>query len=239
MNISSLSRGRLLALSAPLFWSISGPIVRLMDSADEWQMNFYRSGTLALFVFGLLAIRYKGKLWAAMSATGRTGMLAGLFLSVAFFTNIVALNHTTIANATFLMATSPMVAAIIAWIWLKEKVSVRTAASIGLAFVGILVMMGGGIVSGSFFGDLIAFAGMIAFGAYAVVLRRGVGVDMTPAVLYAGVLSAVVAASVAVTFGDGLAVSFADLVRCTVLGVVQIGIGSVLFAAASQFVPAA
>lgn len=239
MSLSSLSRARLLALTAPIFWSISGPIVRWMDNADEWQINFYRSGTLSVFVFGLLVLRYRGKVFQAIAATGTVGLVAGLCLCVAFFTNIIALKHTSIANATFLMATSPMVAAIIGWLWLKETVRMTTALAIALAFVGILIMMAGGIVSGSYVGDLVAFGGMIAFGAYAVVLRRGVGVDMTPAVLFAGLFSALLAGAVGMTLGDGLTVTFADFIRCTILGVVQIGIGSVLFAAASQFVPAA
>ena len=145
MSLSPLKRGRMLALTAPIFWSISGPIVRLMDNADEWQVNFYRSGTLSLFVIGLLALRHRGKLWKVITATGRVGLLAGACLAVAFFTNIVALNHTTIANATLLMATSPMVAAVIGWAWLREKVSVRTGGAIGLAFVGVLIMIGGGL----------------------------------------------------------------------------------------------
>ena len=239
MRLSNLARSRLLALTAPVFWSISGPIIRLMDNADEWQINFYRSATLCVFVLGLLIYRYKTKVFQAITATGKLGLIAGFCLSIAFFTNIVALKHTSIANATFLMATSPMVAAIIGWFWLKETVRITTALAIFLAFIGILIMMAGGIVSGSYVGDLVAFGGMIVFGAYAVLLRRGVGIDMTPAVLYAGVFSALLAAAVSVTFGDGLAVTTGDFIRCTILGVVQIGIGSVMFAAASQYVPAA
>ena len=239
MRLPSLARGRLLALTAPVFWSISGPIIRLMDNADEWQINFYRSGTLCVFVFGWLIFRYRGKVFQAITATGSVGLIAGLCLSIAFFTNIIALKHTSIANATFLMATSPIVAAIIGWVWLKETVHLTTVSAIVLAFIGILIMMAGGIVSGSYVGDLVAFGGMIAFGAYAVVLRRGVGIDMTPAVLFAGLFSALLAGAVSVTLGDGLAVTTADFIRCTILGVVQIGIGSVLFASAAQFVPAA
>lgn len=54
-----MQRHYLFALLAPAFWSISGVTVRLMESADHWQINCYRSASLALFVFAVLLFRYR------------------------------------------------------------------------------------------------------------------------------------------------------------------------------------
>ena len=154
------------------------------------------------------------------------------------FCNIVALNHTTVANATIVMATGPMIAAIVGWFVLGERVSAVTCVAIAIAAAGLIVMVGGNPVPGSWFGDTVALSAMVGFGCYAVVLRKGKDVDMTPAILYAGVFSGGAAAIAAYFFGNGLAIPWSDAALCIGLGVIQLGIGSVLFALASTTVPA-
>ncbi len=238
MSDRRLVPGRLLAIAAPVFWSIAGVTIRLME-ANEWQINFYRSSTLALFVLAVLAVRYQGGTLMRIRATGGRGLLAGLFLGCAMISNIVALKHTSVANAVFFMASGPVIAAIFARLILKELVSAYTWLAILLTVVGMGVMVGGGVIAGSLRGDLIAILGVCFFGVYAVILRGGTDVDMTPAVFYAGAISGSVSGSVALATEAGLGASGRDIGLCVMLGVVQLGIGSVLFALASQTVPAA
>ncbi len=229
--------GRLLALMAPVFWSISGVTVRYMESASAWQINFYRSGSLTLFVLAVLLVRYRGGVVTAVRATGWAGPVGGFFLGMAFLANIVALTHTTVANAVLLMGSGPIVAAILARIFLAERIGTATLFAIVLAALAIAIMVGGGTGSGQLFGDIVALAGVMAFGCYVTVLRGGAAVDMTPAVFYAGIFSTIASALVSVP-GEGLAVSWLDFALCTMLGFVQLGIGSVMFAWAAQSVPA-
>jgi len=236
---SELTRGRLLALAAPVFWSITGVTVRSMEAATAWQINFYRSGTLALFVLAVLLVRYRRRTLAVIRAAGGNGMLAGGLVGMAMICNIVAMSHTTVANAVLLMASGPVVAAILGRVLLKEPVSGRTLLAILFAGVGMAVMVGGGVVAGSLFGDLIALVGVLFFGAYAIALRRTTHVDMTPAVFYAGAFGALVAAVTCFATGIGVRTAATDIALCVMLGIVQLGIGSVLFALASRHVPAA
>ena len=236
--MSPLTRGRLLAICAPVFWSVTGIVVRVMERADQWQINFYRSSSLALFILVLLWARHGRLTMTVIGRTGRKGVLGGLCVGFAMFTNIIALSHTTVANATLVMATGPMIAAVVGWFVLRERVSRITWCAVFLAAVGLLIMVGGNPLEGGMLGDLVALIGMFGFGFYAVILRSGKEIDMTPAVFYAGVFSAVPAGVVAMVFGSGLAVPWTDFVLCTGLGVVQLGIGSVLFAMASTVVPA-
>ena len=239
MNSTPLTHGRMLALFAPVFWSISGITIRLMEHPNEWQINFYRSGWLVLFVLVMLALRYRGRFWRPIAASGSIGLISGFFLGLSMFANIVALNHTTVANATLLMAASPIVAAVFGRMWLNERVSTMTWAAIAITFIGIAIMVGGSVIVGSIVGDVVALIGMFGFGAYAISLRLGTKVDMTPAVLYGGLFSSSIAGLIAMATGVGLKMSLYDFALCTVLGVFQIGIGSVLFALASRVVPAA
>lgn len=236
--MSPLTRGRLLAICAPVFWSVTGIVVRTLERADQWQINFYRSSALALFMLLLLWARHGRRTLTVIGRTGRKGVLAGICVGFAMFTNIIALSHTTVANATLVMATGPMIAAVVGWFVLGERVSRVTWCAVFLAAVGLLIMVGGNPLQGGLLGDLVALIGMFGFGFYAVLLRSGKEIDMTPAVYYAGVFSAIPAGAVALSFGSGLAVPWTDFALCAGLGVVQLGIGSVLFAMASTVVPA-
>jgi len=232
-------KGRMLALVAPVFWSIAGVTVRLMEGATVWQISFYRSAALALFVLAVITWRHRGwTLWALRSA-GVKGLLGGGCLSLAFLCNIFALKHTTVANAVLLMAVAPIMAAVLGQMCLNEKVTPRTWYAVGLAMLGIAIMMAGSVATVSLVGDLVALLGVLGFGAYAVVLRWGSQVDMTPAVLCAGVFSSLIAGALALLTGAGLWISGHDFLLCTLLGVVQLGIGSVMFAIAARSVPAA
>jgi drug/metabolite transporter (DMT)-like permease len=234
----TLARARLLAVCAPVFWSLTGIVVRLMEDADQWQVNVYRSGSLAVFMLCYLLARYRGKFFQLFREAGLKAIVGGLCVGLAMFCNIIAIAHTTVANATLMMAAGPIVAAILGSFALGEKVSKVTWLAIFIATVGIAIMVGGNPLEGGLLGDLIALLGMLGFGCYAVVLRKGKNVDMTPAVFYAGLFSAVAAGLVSVTLGSGLVISANDAMWCSFLGVVQLGIGSILFAVASSAVPA-
>jgi len=239
MALSQLRWGRLLALASPVFWSTTGVAVRLLEDADEWQTNFYRSASLALFVLLVLVVRNRCGTWQVVCRAGPTAILAGALVGASMFCNIVALTYTSVANATMLMASGPLVAVLLGRAFLSEPISRTTWIAIVLVGIGIAIMVGGGIRGGSFVGDAIALVGVAFFGSYAVVLRRGADVDMTPAVFYAGAFSATAAAVVACTVGRGLVTTLHDTAICVGLGVFQLGIGSVLFAMASRSVPAA
>jgi DME family drug/metabolite transporter len=231
-------RNRLLALFAPIFWSITGLVIRLLEESDEWQINFYRSTSLTLFLLVYLGLKYRGNFWLVIKASGRKAMLGGVFIGIAMFSNIIAMQHTTIANATMVMATGPIVAALFGWMLLGESVSRMTWFAIALAALGLTVMVGGNPVAGSLFGDLVALFGILGFGLYAIVLRKGKSVDMTPAILYAGIFSALPSGVMAMTVGKGLIIPAEELLLCASLGIFQLGIGSILFALASVTVPA-
>ena len=57
-----------------------------------------------------------------------------------FFFFILALTLTTVANTLVTMSILPFIAAIMAWIMLKEPIRPRTWAAMGLAAAGLVVM---------------------------------------------------------------------------------------------------
>ena len=158
-------------MCAPVFWSLTGIVVRLLESADEWQANFYRSGSLAVFLFLYLVFKNQTGFLVVLKNAGGKAVIGGLCVGLAMFCNILSIAYTTVANATLMMAAGPIMAAIVGSLVIGEKVSRITWISIVIAAVGIAIMVGGNPLQGGRLGDLIALIGMMGFGCYAVVLR--------------------------------------------------------------------
>ena len=233
-----MKRHYVFAITAPLFWSLAGVVVKSLEQATEWQINFYRCISLAVFVAIVTLIRYRRSTLAVLRAGGFKTVVAGALLSGAMLCNVVALKYTTVAVAVFVMAAAPILAALLGKIFLAEQVSARVWASIAMAVAGIAIMVGGRLQVGDTIGVAVAVLGIVFFGIYAVTLRVGKNVDMTPAVLYGGAIGTVVSLSVSIGTGVGLVIPWIEAMWCSLLGVVQLGLGSVLFALAAQGVPA-
>jgi len=233
-----LKRHYVFAITAPLFWSLAGVVVKSLEQATEWQINFYRCLSLALFVAAVTVIRYRRSTLTVLRMGGLKTLISGVLLSGAMLCNVVALKYTTVAVAVFVMAAAPILAALLGRLFLGEEVRARVWLSIVMAILGIGIMVGGRLQIGDTVGVAVAILGIVFFGVYAVSLRIGKNVDMTPAVFYGGAIGTAVSLSASIGTGVGLAIPWIEAMWCSLLGVVQLGLGSVLFALAAQGVPA-
>lgn len=233
-----MKRHYVFAITAPLFWSLAGVVVKSLEQATEWQINFYRCLSLALFVAAVTVIRYRRSTLTVLRMGGLKTFMSGVLLSGAMLCNVVALKYTTVAVAVFVMAAAPILAALLGRLFLGEEVRARVWLSIAMAILGIGIMVGGRLQIGDTVGVAVAILGIVFFGVYAVSLRIGKNVDMTPAVFYGGAIGTAVSLSASIGTGVGLAIPWIEAMWCSLLGVVQLGLGSVLFALAAQGVPA-
>ena len=228
----------MLVLAAGGFWSIAGLVVRLIDSASVWQILFYRSLTLSVFLLVVIWIKTGGRPLGAFYRAGLSSIYGGIALGVAFFGAIAALQHTTVANAMFLFAAAPFITALLALPMLGERPRKATLVAMLFAAAGVAVMVGEGISLGNGFGNLLAGFSAVGFALFTIALRRGRSKDMLPAVCLAGLFSSLVAALACVALDEGFAVSAHDALLSSSLGVVQLGFGLTLYTIGSKVVPA-
>lgn len=227
--------GAIMVIMCGLLWSTAGIGVRYIDSATGWHIVFFRSVGLVITILMVMAWRSKGDLITPLKRTNKLSILAGLFMGASFFGNIFALLHTSVANVTFLLSSTPFIAALLGWIILGERVKKRTWAAIALTSVGVSVMVGNALSGDGIIGMGFALMMAVCYAAFTVIMRRGKSGDMLPAALIAGIFSMLVA-SYAI---DDFAISWADLAICLALGFFQMGLAMVLFIAGSKHVPAA
>jgi drug/metabolite transporter (DMT)-like permease len=227
------ARRRAIAMmvAAAICWSSGGYLVRRMAITDAWEIVFWRSTFMALFVLGVLVAMHRGRTVGAIRAVGWPGLAAGAFLSCTFFFFIASLTRTTVANTFVLMSVSPFLAAVAGRFVLGERVPVRTWIAMAIAFAGIVVMFADAVDAGRVVGNLLALGVSCFFAAQVMVLRKyHATVDMLPQVMIAGLISIVVAAPLALPF----TASASDLVVLAIMGCVQLGTGCMLATAASR-----
>jgi len=223
-------RALLYMLIAAVCWSTGGLFVRLLSFRDAWEIVFWRSVFMALFVAAALAVMHRRRMPRAVAAIGWPGLLAGAFLAGQFFLFIASLTRTSVANTFVLMSISPLLAALAAKAFLHERVPMRTWIAMMVAFAGILVMFADSLGTGRLAGNLLAIGVSVLFALNVTVLRKvHATVDMLPMVMIAGLLSIVVAAP----FVMPLQASHTDLLVLAIMGC-ALGTGCLLLVAASR-----
>jgi len=231
--------GVVLVLLAGAFWSSMGVGIRLIEAANVWQILLYRSVSLALFLFAIIAWRSGFRPLARIRKAGLAGAIGGAGLVVAFSGGIYAIQTTSVANAMFLFASSPFLAAFLGWMILREPVRRATWIAMLVGVAGVAVMVANGISAGRMAGNLSALLAAGGFAVFAIALRWGKLEDMLPAVFLAGVFATLTAA-LACWIGEyAYTIPANDVAIALALGVFQIGVGLTIFTIGSKVVPAA
>ena len=229
------SWGVLLMIGAGLCWSTGGILVRNVKLADPWEIVFWRSVFMVIFLMGVLAFWHRAGVFKKIREVGIQGILAGAFLASTFFFFILSLTHNTVANTLVLMSTLPFFVALFGRLFLSELVPLRTWSAIAVALAGIILMFADGIDSGQSLGNFLALGVPTAFALNVIILRRAhASVNMVPAVMLAGLFSIIVSLPLAWP----LTPTLHDLTVLCIMGWVQLGTGCVLMTIATRYLPA-
>jgi DME family drug/metabolite transporter len=231
--------GVVLVLMSGVFWSSMGLGIRMIEQANVWQILFYRSIALACFLFCIITLRSGFRPLTAIRSAGIAGAIGGVGLVFAFAGGIYAIQTTTVANAMFLFAAAPFLAAVAGWVILREKVRHATWVAMLFAIVGIAIMVINGFAAGKLVGNVSALMSATGFAVFTVALRWGKLEDMLPAVFLAGVFAIITGALVCEFNGYGFALPRNDIVISMSMGVFQVGLGLVIYTIGSRVVPAA
>ena len=142
--------------------------------------RFLQGIGISFFHYFVLIHKYRLEIVTKIKNTGFPGIMGGFLLMLANLIFIQALANTSIANALFTLSSIPFITAILAFIFLKEKLSLRTIIIIFFAFMGIFIMIKDGLESGGFYGNILAFVCAICFSGFVIVLRKSRNIDMMP-----------------------------------------------------------
>ena len=187
MNFLNKVPGPFLVFLGACTLSFGGLIVKSFEGANLWQILFWRSVFFSIVVLFFLLLNYKKNFFNSIYKIGLPGFFGGIVLSCGYAGYVFAMYNTTVANANFIIQTQTIFLAIFGYIFLKEKISILTIASIVLAFSGIFLMLGGSLNSGQMIGNIAAFIMPISFAVLILTVRKYPNVDMIPLQLIAGI----------------------------------------------------
>ena len=234
---SDQAKGILLVTGSALVWSFGGAIARYLEVADSWTIVFWRSLFaiifLLLFMFWRDGLRGTYKLFAQM---GWPGLVVAACFATASMSFVVALKYTTVANILLMQAGVPLLAALLAWIIFRERISLATWGAIAAVITGVGVMVSdslGGKVS--LLGDGLAVVISFAFAIATVTTRRHREVRMVPATC----LGVVIACVVAFNLAGGYQISAIDTGLLFLFGAINLGMGLAMFSYGARILPAA
>jgi len=230
-------QGSILVATAGVVFSVTAIAFAAVESASEFQFLAYRGGSTAVAMLLLIALRARRRP-VNFRRVSTTVVIAGIMLGVTSMLYILALSRTTAATTLFLLAAAPIVAAVIGWLALGERVEPATTLAIAATLAGVIITVGAGLQVGSMLG--LAFAGLIPLlvGTYSVLMRSASDVDPVIPTLIAGLVLGLGAGAVALAQG-GLDISVRDAALACVSGGVALGCGLPMFNLGHRSVAAA
>ncbi len=160
-------------LFAGILWSFGPLVVRYMDNPNQvpWQYIFGRGLTIFILLNLYLYFEEGTKFYKNYFKMGYSGIIGGTGLGIAMISFIYSITNTSAAITLLCLAAMPFFTALLAFLFLKEKISLNVWISIFIATVGIIIMAFGSSGSNSVIGFIFGMLSSIGFSVFSVTLR--------------------------------------------------------------------
>ena len=227
-------------LVAGLFWSFGPLVVRNIDNAEliPWQYLFFRGSVIFLVLNIYLFLAEGQKFINNYSRIGLSGLIGGASLGIGNITFILSITTTTAAVTMMMLAAMPFKAAILAYVFLKEKISTTTLIAIIIAAAGILFMSFDSKGEGTLFGLINGLLSSLGFAGFTVSLRWKKKTPKFTTVAIAGIYCAAVSLLVLLFNDSNILISLKSTSLSALHGFLVCS-GLILYSTKSKYLPAA
>ena len=225
--------GFILCLLGGFFLSWGGLIIRNFETHNVWQILFWRALFMTLTIAVFLILIYRRQTISVIKKAGFPGLIGGFIFSTSFSAYIIAISQSTVANVLFIISTQTIWLALFGYIFLREKISLRTFLSILFSMLGIFIMVRGSLNIEALFGNLVALTIPINFAVIVLIIRKYPNLDMVPMLFYAGVFSCIYG----LVMSDNIIVSSHDVLMGFLIGTFQHAFGFICVTIGSRSTP--
>ena len=162
-----------LVIIAGLIWSFGPLVVRNLDDASlvPWQYLFTRGIVIFLLLNVYLFFEEGIDFYKNYLNIGMSGIIGGIGLGTAMITFIWSITNTTAAITLLCLAAMPFITALLGFLFLKEKISLKVWVAIIVATIGITIMAFESFSIGSINGLIFGIISAIGFSVFSVSLR--------------------------------------------------------------------
>lgn len=223
------SRAIVLMVVVTLMWSIAGVLTRHLETARSFEVTFWRSFFTAVALLVILPFFQGRAVFSTIRAGGTPLWVSGICWSVMFTAFMVALTLTTVANVLVTLALGPFMTALVARVFIGNRIALRTWLAIAVAGAGIAWMYGGQLdfrsqLNGTLVALLVPIAAAINWTVVQYSRSHGKRIDLVPAVLVGAVISSLVT----LPLSFPMLATPRDIGLLAILGVFQLAIPCVL-----------
>ena len=233
-KLSDQQKGSLLAFVAVLFITPDSLFIRL-SNVDTWGLVFYRGFIPFLTVFFAMLLIYRLKFFKILFSSSFHGLIYVLTFSITNISFVVSIQNTNVANTLVMIATAPMLSAILGAVFLKEPPDKRTWVSIIITFIAVIYIFYDSLKLGNFYGDFLGFITAIGLAVGAVIIRSAKSKNLVPA----AVIGKLFVATFALLFIESFVLENNDLIIIPLMCILCVAIPFVLVTIAPRFIPAA
>ncbi len=197
--VSDHSKGLILTATGGLVLTVDIPLIKLA-AGDPWSILLLRSGSTVVAALVIWSI------WRAMSpkapplVPGLPGLVVAALYAASSISFIAAVYNTPTANLVFILAFNTMFAALLSWLFLRQRPRPATLLAMAAMLVGIFIIVRDGLSAGNTFGDFMALVSAFLI-ACAITITRASGRDMGFAALIAVIVPFLVALAIVLPRG--------------------------------------
>ncbi len=221
--------GVVLVIVSAVTFSTAGLFSKGVEAAP-WGIIFWRGVFSAAFT--TVWIWHRGQVWDNFPNMGISGLAVAVVGALGTAAFIAAFKLTTIANVSLIYAVAPLLATVLAWVWIGEKSSKLVVAGSGLALVGVAVIVSGSLGQINLRGDILALGMAAAMAVLMVIYRK---YPSTPGAGPAA-LSSLLLVPVALVLGDPFAIPLDEILILSGFGLV-FAVASVTLVEGAKRVP--
>ena len=169
-------KGLLLTAIGGLALTVDIPLIRLAEG-EAWSILMLRTGTTFVAALVIWTVWRLITPQAPQLIPGRAGLVVAALYGLGSITFITAVFSTSTANLVFILAFTTMFAALLSWVFLKERPRTATLLAMAAMIVGVLIIVGDSVGTGNLFGDFMALCSSFLI-ASAITISRASGKDM-------------------------------------------------------------
>ena len=233
-SLTDQKKGSLMAFVAVMFITPDSLFIRL-SNVETWSLVFYRGIIPFVLVFIVMLLIYRLKFFNLLRSNGYYGFAYVLTFSVTNIAFVVSIQNTNVANTLIMIATAPMLSAILGSFFLKENPDKKTWVAIFITFFAALYIFYDSIKLGNFFGDILGFVAAMGLAVGAVIIRSAKKLNLVPS----AVVGKLIIALFAMLFVKDYSLNNNDIYIVPLMCVMCVAIPFVLVTIAPRFITAA
>ena len=229
-----------IVLFAGILWSFGALVVRYMDYPQTvpWQYIFGRGLTIFILLNLYLYFEEGINFYKNYYKIGLSGVVGGSGLGIAMITFIYSITNTSAAITLLCLAAMPFFTALLAFLFLRETISLNVLISIIIASVGMIIMAIDSNEQNSLIGFVFGITSSIGFSVFSVTLRWRKETPKFTTVAFAGFFC-IIFATIVILTNDLVFFSTSYNSAMFSLHGTLVCLGLILYSIGSKAIPAA